>query len=254
MADIDIRDASVQEAIALAAGDRIPIFKTAAGKRYIDPAFFVGRANHTGTQLAATISDFDAQVSANPDVLQNTTDNHTHINKGILDDITDAGSGVIISTAERDKIGFIAITQAVDLDAIETKIDSIVITDNASIITIAQIDLLTAFQQSQTVQSISGTGVQAFDLNSGCHANVIVSGAIDLALSNGVAGKNGLITLTNTNGQTLDLSGSGLTFKKRGASGILEAYSQITLSVGATDEQVIAYHFRTSTEVIYAID
>lgn len=35
-------------------------------------------------------------------------------------DVTDAGSGAIITTAERNKVGFITVTQAVDLDTIES--------------------------------------------------------------------------------------------------------------------------------------
>ena len=37
-------------------------------------------------------------------------------------DVTDAGSGIIISTGERTKLGFITVTQAVDLDTMESDI------------------------------------------------------------------------------------------------------------------------------------
>lgn len=47
-----------------------------------DPA---DRANHTGTQLASTISDFDMAVSSNVDVNANTLTRHTHTNKTTLD-------------------------------------------------------------------------------------------------------------------------------------------------------------------------
>ena len=43
------------------------------------------RANHIGTQLASTISDFDAEVENNTEVLANTTARHSHTNKAILD-------------------------------------------------------------------------------------------------------------------------------------------------------------------------
>lgn len=43
------------------------------------------RANHTGTQLASTISNFDTEVSNNTDVDANTTARHTHANKALLD-------------------------------------------------------------------------------------------------------------------------------------------------------------------------
>jgi len=62
------------------------------------------RANHTGTQLAATISDFAATVSANTAVAANTAAQHTHGNAAVLNALTNSGSGVVISTAERAKL------------------------------------------------------------------------------------------------------------------------------------------------------
>lgn len=46
------------------------------------------RANHTGTQPASTISDFDAEVENNAEVSANTSARHTHANKTILDNTT----------------------------------------------------------------------------------------------------------------------------------------------------------------------
>lgn len=43
------------------------------------------RANHTGSQTASTISDFQSTVSTNTDVSANTTARHTHANKALLD-------------------------------------------------------------------------------------------------------------------------------------------------------------------------
>lgn len=43
------------------------------------------RGNHTGTQTASTISDFDIEVSNNTDVAANTSARHTHSNKAYLD-------------------------------------------------------------------------------------------------------------------------------------------------------------------------
>lgn len=48
------------------------------------------RSNHTGTQLASTISDFQAQVSGNDDVAANTSARHVHSNKTILDNTTES--------------------------------------------------------------------------------------------------------------------------------------------------------------------
>lgn len=43
------------------------------------PAFYLSRANHTGTQTAATISDFDTEVSNNTDVAANTAARHAAV-------------------------------------------------------------------------------------------------------------------------------------------------------------------------------
>lgn len=48
-------------------------------------SYLLSRTNHTGTQTASTISDFQATVSANTDVSANTSARHTHSNKSILD-------------------------------------------------------------------------------------------------------------------------------------------------------------------------
>lgn len=46
----------------------------------------------------------EARVAANTDVAANTAARHTHSNKTVIDDITNAGSGVIISSTERSKL------------------------------------------------------------------------------------------------------------------------------------------------------
>ena len=57
-------------------------------------SYYLARANHTGTQAAATISDFDTEVSNNTDVTANTTHrtstgaDHTYINQ----DVTTTGT------------------------------------------------------------------------------------------------------------------------------------------------------------------
>lgn len=261
MADFDINDPSFSEILpsALTVNDKF-LADGRSLRLFVIALKMLDRQYHTGTQSAATISDIKTTISNNVTVLNNTNVANSaqgDATNALADAATALGvanSAQSDATSAKDKTDQITITAATDLDAIRTKVGNITITDNGSIITNAQIALLASFLESVTKQSISGTGVQSFDLSLGQHADVTISGAIDLNFSNGVASKNGLIFCSNTNGNTLDLSGTGLTFKKRGASGLLEAYSQITLSAGAADEQVIAYHFRTSTEVIYAID
>ena len=66
-------------------------------------AFYQARANHTGTQLAATVSDFQEAVSNNVLVANaiQPTDSVTD-----LSDVSDAGSGIIVSPAERTRWNF----------------------------------------------------------------------------------------------------------------------------------------------------
>ena len=66
-------------------------------------ATLLARANHTGTQTASTISDFDTEVSNNTAVAANTAKNS-------------------YPSADATKVGFISVTQAVDLDTMESNI------------------------------------------------------------------------------------------------------------------------------------
>ena len=66
-------------------------------------ATLLARANHTGTQTASTISDFDTEVANNSAVTANTAKNS-------------------YPSADATKVGFISVTQAVDLDTMESNI------------------------------------------------------------------------------------------------------------------------------------
>lgn len=63
------------------------------------------RSNHTGTQTASTISDFDTEVSNNVDVAANTAKVSANGSVTTHNDVTDAGSGSIITSLERSKLG-----------------------------------------------------------------------------------------------------------------------------------------------------
>lgn len=66
-------------------------------------AYHLSRANHTGTQTASTISDFQASVTANTDVTANTAARHTHSNQAVLDATTAS-----FTTAKDTKLSGIA--------------------------------------------------------------------------------------------------------------------------------------------------
>ena len=77
-----------------------------ATKNFVDPAF--SRTNHTGTQTANTISDFDTEVANNTAVVANTAKISADGSVTTHNDVTNAGSGAIITTAERTKLSGIA--------------------------------------------------------------------------------------------------------------------------------------------------
>jgi hypothetical protein len=78
------------------------------------------RANHTGSQTASTISDFQSTVSANTDVAANTAARHTHSNSTVLNNTTAS-----FTTADETKLDHVTVTQAVDLDAIESRVNAL---------------------------------------------------------------------------------------------------------------------------------
>ena len=55
---------------------------------------YLARTNHTWTQLANTISNFQSTVSSNTDVDANTTARHTHANKALLDTYTNTNEDI----------------------------------------------------------------------------------------------------------------------------------------------------------------
>jgi hypothetical protein len=64
------------------------------------------RANHTGTQTASTISDFDTAVDARIDTSEGV--GHGTGSVTLHNDVSDAGSGSIITSNERTKLSNIA--------------------------------------------------------------------------------------------------------------------------------------------------
>lgn len=83
------------------------------------------RSNHTGTQTASTISDFDTEVSNNSSVTANTA-------KISYTDATAVGlntAKLTYPSGDSTKVGHITVTQAVDLDTIESNVT----TNNAKV-------------------------------------------------------------------------------------------------------------------------
>lgn len=71
------------------------------------------------THSASAVTDFDAEVGNHTDVAANTSARHSHTNAAALAAITDAGSGVVISAAERTKLAGIETGATADMTAAE---------------------------------------------------------------------------------------------------------------------------------------
>lgn len=84
-------------------------------------ATLLARANHTGTQAASTIIDFDTEVSNNTSVAANTAKVSADGLVTTHSDVTSAGSGAIITSAERTKLSGIETSATGDQTAAEIK-------------------------------------------------------------------------------------------------------------------------------------
>lgn len=93
----------------------------------------LARSNHTGTQAATTVTTDNSgnsltgatQQATNAEIagrLDNVEgDQHTHANKTVLDTITNAGSGAVITSAERTKLNGIEANATADQTGAEIK-------------------------------------------------------------------------------------------------------------------------------------
>ena len=168
------------------------------------------------------ISGFDTSVSANTDVAANTAERHTHTNSAVLDGITDAGSGVIISGAERTNIS----NNTSKLSGIEAGAD---VTDETNVVsslngatlaaaTVAGTDKVLVQDaddadnlKTVTAQSIADLGVGGGGVANPMTADLDVGGfkitssgggsiEIDTSLNGDIILNNGQIILDKSNG------------------------------------------------------
>ena len=98
------------------------------------PSYYLDRNNHTGTQTALSISDFDIEVSNNIDVAANTIDRHNHINKDVLDNLNVNTAGdLLYNGIEIGKIEhIIKVGKSGDVDFTSVKDANDSILDNSS--------------------------------------------------------------------------------------------------------------------------
>lgn len=120
------------------------------------------RANHTGTQIASTISDFDTEVSNNTDVSANTSARHTHSNISVLNATTAS-----FLTADETKLDGIEanadVTDTINVTAAGALMDSEV-TNLAAVKAFDPTDYATAAQgvlADSAVQDLSDLSITA---------------------------------------------------------------------------------------------
>lgn len=135
-------------------GNQIAIGDGAGTKVFSDDSVVLARANHTGTQTASTISDFDTEVSNNTDVAANTSARHAALT------VTDS-SEIDFTLTGQD---LTASLKAASID--ETKLDT---STNTSL------DLADSSLQPGDI----GVSVQAYDITlTGLAAKNVPSGDI----------------------------------------------------------------------------
>lgn len=114
------------------------------------------RTNHTGTQTAATISDFDTEVSNNTDVAANTTARHTHSNKALLDTYDQTNANIADAVTKKHTHTNQAVLDAITADAAEiNKLDGLLPTTTE----LNYVDGVTSAIQTQIDAKLASTVV-----------------------------------------------------------------------------------------------
>lgn len=149
-----------------------------------DSTYYLNRTNHTGTQLASTISDFQTAVSANADVVANTSARHTQ----------NTDTGTTSTTFALDSDGTTPIKLKNNSGVLEARND----TDNAYVDfkannVIVQGDLTV----NGTTTTVNSTNTTITDntiiLNSGETGNGVALGTSGIEVDRGTAGTNAKI-------------------------------------------------------------
>ena len=199
-------------------------------------AHLVSRANHTGTQTAATISDFDAEVSNNTSVTANTAKVSADGLVTTHSDVTSAGSGAIITTVERSKLGAIEANATADQTGAEIKT---AYEAETKAFTDAQFDKLAAIDDNATanqtdahlVSRANHTGTQAAATISDFDAEV--SNNTSVTANTAKVSADGLVTTHSD--VTSAGSGAIITTAERSKLGAIEANATAD-QTGARDQ------------------
>jgi hypothetical protein len=112
------------------------------------------RANHTGTQLANTISDFQIEVSLNQDVIDSKDAKHTHLNKALLDTYNQTNLDISDAVAKKHTHANLTIldnTTASFTIEDETKLDGIDLSTKQNLIPRVASEVLMLALQNLTV-------------------------------------------------------------------------------------------------------
>lgn len=175
--------------------------------------FLLTEEHMTVTQLI-TLIKLDATLA------QVITDSHTHSNKvSVLDNLTNSGSGLVITTLER-----------------------------ADIVANA----LYVFRNSTTQTIATATGTIAFNTNTGLKGIIQVTGNVVIDLQNVVSGDEGILKFTDGTGfdATIQRAGSAVGVLKVASGGTVAGAAETLVSTGSTITDVIVWEY-DGTNLIY---
>lgn len=135
------------------------------------------------TEEHMLVSQLMTLIKADVDLASTIANDHTHGNKAVIDAITDEGSGLVITGAERTDIG----------------------------------NNKTNLSRKDTVQVFASvTGTQVVNGNSGLKATLALTGNVTVDLQNLASGDEGVLDFSNGSALTvtIQLGGSGANVEK----------------------------------------
>lgn len=243
--NINLAIANVTSTFTVGAGMTLDsVVSTGAGS-FVDPVFTTGTlAAGTTDTLTATVTVVDSSGDLTLQCVVATTDTESDTgnntitkdlvveHNGIrcsdlnlcvdlsthsvteLNDVTDAGSGAIITTAERDKVGHLTVTQAVDLDTMESDVS----TNNAKVTNATHTgDVTGATALTLAATAISGqsthaglVGTEEVLINDGGLFKITTQAIADLGA--GIDNSLSEVNQTLTSARTVTHDGNDLTF------------------------------------------
>lgn len=225
MADFDINDPSFSEILpsALTVNDKF-LADGRSLRLFVIALKMLDRQYHTGSQLAATISDLTNAINTNPNVNNNTTNRHSHANKALLDTYAQTESNLAAAVTNSHS------------HANKAVLDGITSQGSGTIITAAQIAQVLRFSRSETKQSLSG-GTPTLNCDNGYNADFPMTVNAVINITNAPAGviSGGYVILRDTNSYTLTMTLAG------SSANVAKMVGAEDLPAGASDTAVLTW-------------